>query len=158
MKRSTNPSGMRYHTQCYTIKDFYDSYYNQIDPETVYNVGYTKFRAVVEDYFKHIAEEVVENSKVFNLPSKMGYLSVVKHQPKSWTSKSLSVDFELTKKYNKTIYHMNEHSHGYKFRFLWSKKWQMLTYKSHYRFLAARDLKRRLAEIIKNKEHDYITL
>lgn len=48
-------------------------------------------------------------------------MQVVKYRPKSLTPKSLSIDYKASKEYDKKIYHLNEHSDGYKFRLYWSK-------------------------------------
>jgi len=55
------------------------------------------------------------------MPYGLGYVQVVKYKPKTYTDKSLSVDYKESKKYNKKIYHLNEHSNGYKYRLYWSK-------------------------------------
>lgn len=55
------------------------------------------------------------------MPYGLGLIQVVKYRPKSLTQKSLSVDYKASKEYDKKIYHLNEHSDGYKFRLYWSK-------------------------------------
>ena len=55
------------------------------------------------------------------MPYGLGLIQIVKYRPKSLTPKSLSVDYKASKEYDKKIYHLNEHSDGYKFRLYWSK-------------------------------------
>ena len=78
--------------------------------------------------------------------------------PKNFDSKSLRIDYHESKVQGKIVYFLNEHSDYYKFRFLWSKKNSLLINKTRYQFVATRANKRRLAQIIKNKEHDYIEI
>jgi hypothetical protein len=55
------------------------------------------------------------------MPCGLGYLQIGKYKPKELSSKSLSIDYKASKEYDKKIYHLNEHSNGYKFRLYWSK-------------------------------------
>lgn len=142
----------------HTIPDFYDYYISQIERDTVYDIDSKLYRSIVEDYFKYIVEQIMEESKEFKLPCRLGFLSIVKRRPKNFDNKSLRIDYNESKIQNKAIYFLNEHSDYYKFRFYWSKKDSLITNKTKYQFVATRHNKRRLAQIIKNKEHDYITI
>ena len=144
---------LNYNRKSYTIADYYVSYKNYIEQDTVYDIPYSTFRNIVSDYFKYIQQEVIEGSKEFKLPCRLGTLCIVKRQPKNFDSKSLRIDYHESK-----VYFLNEHSDYYKFRFLWSKKNSLLINKTRYQFVATRANKRRLAQIIKNKEHDYIEI
>lgn len=139
----------------YTIIDFYQFYISNVEKDTVYSVEYKVYRSIVEDYFKYIIQEVMENSKEFRLPCRLGYLSIVKRQPKNFDNKSLRIDYHESAIQGKAVYFINEHSNYFKYRFLWSKKESLLTNKTKYQFVATRANKRRLAQIIKNREHDF---
>lgn len=138
-----------------TIIDFYNFYLSQIDRDTVYDIDYKVYRGIVEDYFKYIVEEIMDKSKEFKFPCRLGTLTIVKRQPNNFDNKSLRIDYHESKIQGKAVYFINEHSDYYKYRFLWSKKDCLLTNKTKYQFVATRANKRRLAQIIKNKEHDY---
>lgn len=142
----------------YTVIDFYEFYLSYIERGTVYDVEYKVYRQIVEDYFRYIVEEVMEKSREFKLPCRLGNLSIVKRQPKNFDNKSLRIDYHESKIQGKPVYFINEHSNYYKFRFLWSKKDCLLINKTRYQFVASRANKRKLAQIIKNKEHDYMTI
>lgn len=142
----------------YTVIDFYEFYLSYIERDTVYDVEYKVYRQIVEDYFRYIVEEVMEKSREFKLPCRLGNLSIVKRQPKNFDNKSLRIDYHESKIQGKSVYFINEHSNYYKFRFLWSKKDCLLINKTRYQFVASRANKRKLAQIIKNKEHDYMTI
>lgn len=147
-----------YKTQSYTIKDFYNSYIDYIETGTQYDIPYTTFKAIIIEYFQHIKDNLIENSKEIKLPCRLGTLAIVKRKPKNYDSKSLRVDYHATKLYSKTIYHLNEHSNGWKYNFHWSKKDMCVKNKSAYQFVACRALKRQLAQYIKNNIHDYIPI
>lgn len=142
----------------YTITDFYEHYKSNIDLNTVYDVESTVYRSVVEEYLKYFATQVIENSKDMKFPYRLGRLSIVKRQPKNFDSRSLRIDYHESKVQGKVVYLLNEHSNYYKYRYYWSKRDCMIPNKGKYQFVATRANKRRLAQIIKNKEHDYITL
>lgn len=147
----------RHKRTSHTITDFYNHYISEIEPNTVYDVDRQVYRSIVEDYFKHLRDEVLLNSKTISLHG-IGSLCVIKHQPKNYNSKSLRVDFKATKEFGKTIYHLNEHSDGFKFRFYWSKTKYPLINKTRYELIATRHNKRLLAKIIKERITDYIEI
>lgn len=149
---------LNYNRKSYTIADYYVSYKNYIEQDTVYDIPYSTFRNIVSDYFKYIQQEVIEGSKEFKLLCRLGTLCIVKRQPKNFDSKSLRIDYHESKVQGKIVYFLNEHSDYYKFRLHWSKKESLLTNKTKYQFILTRANKRRLAQIIKNKEHDYIEI
>lgn len=142
----------------YTIPDFYQFYLSNIEKDTVYDIDYKVYRQIVEEYFKHIMNEVMENSKEFKFPCRLGTLCIVKKKPKNFDNKSLRIDYHESKVQGKAVYFINEHSNYYKYRFYWSKKDSLLTNKTKYQFVATRANKRRLAQIIKNREKDYIEI
>lgn len=146
---------LKYNRKCYTITDYYISYKEYTDQGTLYDIDLKTFKAIVVDYFKHIRDEVILNCKEFKLPCRLGTLSVIKHLPKEFTGKSLRWDWKATKEQGKPVFLLNEHSNYYKYRFFWSKKNCLMTNKSNYQFIASRDNKRNLAQIIFNKLRDY---
>lgn len=101
---------LTYDRKCYTIADYYISYKEYIEPDTQYDVDLKTFKAIVTDYFKYIRDEVMYNCKEFKLPCRLGKLSIVKHQPKEFTGKSLRWDWKATKELGKPVYLLNEHS------------------------------------------------
>jgi len=41
-------------TKSYTIASFYNDYLGSIERDTVYDIDYNTYRAIVTDYFKHL--------------------------------------------------------------------------------------------------------
>ena len=91
------------------------------------------------------------------MPYGLGLVQVCKYKPKTMTSKSLSVDYKANNELGKRIYHLNEHSDGYKFRLYWSKLPQTFPDRYRYQLSFVRQNKRKLAQLIFNK-HDYINV
>lgn len=70
---------------------------------------------------------------------------------------SLSKDYKASKEEGKTIFHLNEHSGGYKYRLYWSKVPRSFPDKYKYQLLLVRANKRHLAQLI-FKNYDYINI
>lgn len=146
---------VKYKRKSCTIADFYINYKNQIDTNTQYDVDLKTYKTIVTDYFKYIRDEIMQNCKEVKLPCRLGTLQIIKHQPKEFSGKSLRWDWKATKETGKPIYLLNDHSSYFKYRFYWCKKNCLLTNKSKYQFIASRENKRTLAQIIFNKLKDY---
>lgn len=146
---------LNYSRKCYTIADFYLSYKDYIEKNTTYDIDLKTFKGVVTDYFKYIRDQIMQESKEFKLPCRLGTLQIIKHQPKEYTGKSLRWDWKATRETGKPVYLLNEHSNFYKYRFHWSKQNCLLSNKSKYQFIASRANKRDLAKIIFSRSKDY---
>jgi len=120
-------------------------------------VPYETYKLVLEEMCKVILEHVLNRSEGFKMPYGLGFIQIGKYKPKSFTQKSLSVDYKASKDYNKKIYHLNEHSDGYKFRLYWSKIPRTFPDRYRYQLCMIRRNKRELAKLIFNK-HDYIDI
>ena len=93
---------------------------------------YMRFKRILDEFNKVVKEDVLDRSHSFKMPYGLGTICVVKYKPKSYTDKSLSVDYKSSKEEDKRIYHLNEHSRGYKFRLFWSKLPK--TFPSRYKY------------------------
>lgn len=144
--------------QSYTGIDYYDSYCEYVKDNPLYQVDYKIFRAIINDYFKHLRDELIEQGKEIKLPCRLGTLQIVKRKPNSFTGKSLRIDYGTSKKMGKLILYDNAHCNYYKYRVYWSKLSMLTHNKTHYQLILTRDNKRHLAQIIKNRVRDYIEL
>ena len=145
-------------TVSYTIKDFYEYYLSYVNKSDIYQIDYKLYHSILIDYFKFIQDEIVEQGREFKMPCRLGSLFIMKRKPLKWDSGSLRIDYKTSKDLGKVVYHLNEHSDGYKYRFCWSKVKSMVPYKIKYQLIVTRHNKRRLAHIIKNKERDYVII
>ena len=91
------------------------------------------------------------------MPYGLGLIQVGKYKPKEYNSKSLSVDYKSSKDLGVRIYHLNAHTDGYKYRLYWSKIPRTFPDRYKYQLGFVRQNKRKLAQLIFNKQ-DYIDI
>jgi len=139
----------------YTLKSIYDHYIQDKPERSVYNISFNEYRSIIEDFIKEIVKYMLYEAGTFKLPLRLGTMRIVKLKSSYGRNKRKPVDFNLTKKYGKTIYHFNEHSDGFKYMFKWDKKNCLVKHKTFYRFIPTRTNKRELAYIIKNRLADF---
>lgn len=132
-----------------TLRDIY----NKMPNKPIYS----DFKAITGCMCKVILECLEDRSDGFKMPSGLGYIRIGKYLPKTYTDKSLSVDYKASKEYGKRIYHLNEHCGGYKFRLFWSKQPYTFSDRYKYQLVFVRANKRRLAQLIFNHK-DYINI
>lgn len=136
-----------------TTIDMYKQYKKNIDDQ----IDYSTYQKVLQLFNQAVLDCLLQSSDGVKLPSGLGYVQVVKYKPKTYSSKSLSVDYKASKEIGKTIYHLNEHSNGYKYRLYWSKLPRTFADRYKYSLSFVRQNKRRLAQLIFNN-HDYINI
>lgn len=137
----------------YTTYDVYNNWAKETESE----VSYVRFKRISEAFNKLISDSILDASDGFKMPYGLGYVRIIKYRPKTYTDKSLSVDYKSSKEEGKTIYHLNEHSDGYKFRLYWSKLPQTFPDRYRYQLKLVRANKRKLAQLIFNHK-DYINI
>lgn len=142
-------------TSSYTIPSFYNYYLDNIEPDTIYDIPYSQYRQIVTDFFKYLRDQLIEESKCVKLPNRMGNIQIVKHRPKYYDKRSLRIDYQATKQYDKLIFLTNEHSDFYKYRCYYNKSDVLVKNKIKYQLILTRANKRRLAQCIKQKLQDY---
>lgn len=121
------------------------------------DVDYSLYNRVLDEMCKVILEHVLNASEGFKMPYGLGFIQVGKYLPKNLDDKSLSVDYKASRDYDKRIYHLNEHSDGYKYRLYWSKIPRTFPDRYKYQLCFVRQNKRRLAQLIFNKQ-DYLEI
>lgn len=121
------------------------------------DIDYHTFKQILDAFNAHMMYCILNQSDIIRLPYGLGSVGIVKYKPKTMTPKSLSVDYKASAEYGKKIYHLNEHSDGYKFRLYWSKLPQTFPDRYRYQLSLVRANKRKLAQLIFNKQ-DYINV
>ena len=91
------------------------------------------------------------------MPYGLGFIQICKYKPKNLDQQSLSVDYKASKEYDKRIFYLNEHSDGYKYRLYWSKLPRTFPDRYKYQLVLVRQNKRKLAQLIFNKQ-DYLDI
>jgi hypothetical protein len=140
----------------YTLPDMYKKYLLEFPEGNIYYIEYKTFVKLNEEFYKRITNEMLNYGVTFKLPFRMGSVKIIKR--KINYSNKLAIDWENTNKYGKKIYHLNDHTEGYKYLFKWDKTSILLNNKSLYRLVFTRANKRTLAKLIKSGmdyyEHD----
>ncbi len=140
----------------YSYVDTYAAYISDIEEDSPYYISYLEYKAICRKFYKAIMEEIMERQYTFKMPFNMGRIRVDKQKIKLGKSKQrLAIDWAMTNKHGKVIYHLNEHSSGYKYIFIWQKITNSLKNKTFYRFVPSRTNKRKLAKMIKSGDYDY---
>ena len=139
--------------QSATIRDMYAQYHK----DNKNDVSYNTFKTILNEFNSELKNCLLESSEGFKMPFGLGYVQIVKYKPKSYTKKSLSIDYKSSAQYGKIIYHLNEHSNGYKYRLYWSKIPQTFPDRYKYQLQLIRQNKRHLAQLIFNHK-DYINV
>lgn len=121
------------------------------------SIDYSLYKRILDEMCNVILKHILECSEGFKMPYGLGFIQIGKYKPKTFTDKSLSVDYKASKNYDKKIYHLNEHSDGYKFRLYWSKIPRTFPARYKYQLMFVRQNKRKLAQLIFNK-YDYINI
>ena len=141
---------IRNRKQSYTTYDIYNNY------DKREQIPYSTFRNIVDKMNDSILS-VLQNGQNYKLPCSLGTVQIVKYKPKGYNEHSLSIDFNESKKLDKRIYHLNEHSNGYKYRLYWSKQPFSFTNRYKYQLCFTRANKRQLAQLIFNNK-DYLDI
>lgn len=144
---------------CHTPKEMYLDYIKDISEDSPYYVTFEEYLDISGDFYKDLINKVIVESRTVLLPNRMGSLTVMKKKPKLINKSTVTIDWEITNKYGngKAIYFINDHSKGFKFRFIWSKKECMCVNRFLYRLVLSRNNKRFLAKCIKEGT-DYIEM
>ncbi len=130
-----------------TLVDIYKQYTKEIPK----NEQVTKevFNKVINLFGSKFMEKVLYDSEEVRFPCAMGTIRIKKSKLYlNWNK--LKPDWQLTRKYGKLIYHLNEHRDGCKYRFYWLKGDRIRNIFT-YKFIPTRKYTRKLAELLKTR-------
>jgi hypothetical protein len=142
----------------YTLKDIYEDYIKEIDPDSSYYVDYKTFIKLNTEYLQGIVDYLLNTSLAFKLPYRMGSFNIIKKKIyfKFQDKNSMgSIDWPASIIAKKQVFYTNEHSDGYKYLFMWRRDGSRIVNINKYRFIPCRAVKRKLAYYIKNRIRDY---
>jgi hypothetical protein len=139
----------------YTIQDSFKGYL-ELHPEgSPYYLKYSEYKNITTQYFKHLADQLVQKSLTVTLPFRLGEISVVKHKPVYKSLRNMVIDWDSSKSLNKQVRQFNDHSNGFVYRFHWDRSRSTLDNKTSYIFSASRSNKREVARLVKTRQNDY---
>lgn len=128
--------------------EIYKYYQDKVIPEL--QVDKQLFRKICDEFNKLIIDEILINSEDIRLPYRLGTIRVKKSKMKYDDKNKLKIDWAASRKLGKRIYHLNDHTGGYKYRFYWTKG--IVKNITAYSFIPTRTNTRTLASILKDKD------
>jgi len=134
----------------YNLRDVYGHF---LETSQV-KITYTRFKKVLLALGEAIFEYILEGH-AFKFPYNLGILRVKKRKLTLNNTRMLRVDFAATKREGKTIYHLNQHSNGFYYKFTWKRGYVKNIMK--YSFVPVRKYKRLLAKEIIENQTDYVS-
>lgn len=137
----------------FTYRDSYKEYIKTNGK----NIDYSTYKNILYEFSNVILNNLLYKSECITMPYGFGYLCIVKYKPKTLDKNRLSIDYKSSKEFGKIIYHLNEHSDGYKYRLFWSKIPKTFPERYKYQLQLVRKNKRLLAKLIFNNQ-DYINI
>lgn len=139
----------------YTTVNLYDEYVKQ-HKDTPFMVDKATYKELTTIFNSRVADYIIEG-KEWTIPGRGGRLQIKKSKM-SFTKNKLPIDWALSRKYDKIIYHTNQHTNNYVAKFMWEKRTSNLKNKCIYQFSPMRKLQRRLSAVLKdpNSEIDYL--
>lgn len=127
-------------------------------------LSYEKYCKNLEVCNWMFVEYALRTGERVKLPHGFGFIAVNKKMLKRYKDYknpegknyiNLRVDFNKTKQYGKVIYHTNEHSDGYNFKWVWSPKEAKFFLSDLYIFKPGRYASRAIAKYIKKPNSEY---
>lgn len=148
----------------YGRDDIYSLYKKSVDNP----VDKKMHSAVLNSFNKAISKAITENAFEYIIPFRLGILRIKKYKaqykideetgkiignlPVNWkATNELWKDNDEAKKDKKMVYHTNEHSNGYQYKWNFSNYRSNCVNKSAYCFVPSRTNKRTLAALIKDE-------
>lgn len=151
----------------YTLEDAYKGYLNNfsfpktqskfLGMSTLEPVSRTMFYKINARFFELVFNAILQESKTFVMPYRLGELRVQKKKMPISLLKSkgkLKIDWAHWRKTGKKKYHLNEHRHYHRYKLYWS--FAEVSNIRSYRFDPIRKWHRKLKDIlINNHAIDY---
>ena len=137
-----------------TIKDSFIQYNKETKKGSEFDIDYRTYRALCQDFNKAISKDILHHSKELKVPYRLGNIRIKKSKMNFSPDKRkyLKVDWKKTKETGIRVYHLNEHTDDFKFRWYWEKSKAIIKNKRSYYFEATRDNKRTLAKLLKSED------
>ena len=147
--------------------DMYKAYSKENKLET--SISSSLHSKILNSFNKKISKKIMEESFEYIIPYRLGNLRIKKYKPSikidengNLDYKGLSPNWKATKelwkkdkdakKNKKIVFHTNDHSDGYNYKWHFSNYRSNCENRSVYSFIPSRTNKRTLAELIKDEE------
>jgi len=133
-----------------------------LNPEI--HISFADYKIVLRTYASVFRNYLLDTGDRAKLPWGLGSFSVSKKKTKPTIvvngveHVNLAIDFHKTKLLGKTVYHLNTHTDGYKCRWFWFESDARFPDSELFKFVPERNVKRKLAEYLKNPDKRYIEI
>lgn len=131
--------------------DIYNYYASTVEKPK----DYKTVRLIWEDFFAEIGHHIIDESGSYAMPIRLGEFRVRKKKMKIGALSKfnqLKIDYSIYNKTGKLVYHLNEHRNGYSYKIIWNKSTSgPIKYKTYYKFVFNRKLKRQLSHILQTQ-------
>ena len=144
----TTKRGKGNYKKDYGSNEVYKHYTQEVIKEL--QVDRKLFRKICDEFNKLLIDEILISSEEIRFPYRLGTIKVKKSKMKYDDKNKLKIDWAASKKLGKRIYHLNDHTGGYKYRFYWTKG--IVKNITAYSFIPTRTNTRTLASILKDKD------
>lgn len=122
-----------------------------------YTITQSQYTSVCREFNEEIMERILKDDFKFCLPYGMGMIAIKRNNKfNANPNRHQEIDFGRIKEV--FVFHENEHTNGYFYKFLWRRNRTVFNYKDVYKFVAHKKHKRNLAKILKdpNRTIEYI--
>lgn len=139
----------------YTVKEIYTFYTTEMGNNKLYKVEQTEYCNIVYDFYLRMMDSMLRENSEFKMPFGLGDVRIHKTKIKLDRLNILSVDWVNTVEVGKYVYHLNEHTNGFKYFFHWIKKRKKIKNLFYYKLVMTRTNKRLLAKLVKTGKYDF---
>ncbi len=128
------------------------------------HIAFDKWKEIIYTYNEMYVDYVLKTGDAIKLPWGFGKISVNKSKQRATrkyngkTYINLAIDWKRTKQEGKYVYHLNHHTHGYKFRWKWFGTSALFFQSDVWNFRPSRVVSRKLTQYLKDKKNPYIDL
>jgi hypothetical protein len=155
------------------ILDMYKAYKLNQEANNKPVVSLSRYRAILKYFNVEVCKNIVSASNELRLPFRLGGLRIRKHKTRlkidpngKLITRHLHPNWKATndlwkrnpeaKENNKIIYHTNDHTNGYYYKWYWDKRTCNIKNSSVYSLVMTRSNKRYISKIVKeNIKIDY---
>jgi len=153
----------------YNIDDIYKHYHAKQIKNNKPVTEKIIFKKIINYFNKEICRNIVEKSVEYRLPYRLGYLRIRKHKTRlivspdgklktnhmypNWeATKNLWKNNEEARKNKKIVFHTNDHTNKFYYKWYWDKRACNIRNSSVYSIIMSRTNKRLIAKAIKNND------
>lgn len=137
----------------------YSKFISKFADSTNLKVSEKVYKQIISEFFESLAQKLLQG-EVLELPLNLGNISI-KKQKIDFTriqANIQGIDWGTFRKTGIKTKYLNDHTDGYKHKFIWDKSRCKVRTKTYYFYLPTRKNKRALAKILKTKGNtqDYL--